>query len=297
MTGSPRSGEGQATGLVVVAAFAFALISIFTIVATGDGMPLAMFLLVRFGSATIALTPFAWWDLPAPEARGAQWRVLIAGAIGQSVVGALSLAALRWVPAATLVVLFYTFPAWVTLFAAWRGTEPLTSRRVTALLLSLAGVVSLVGWPGEAGIHPTGALLALCGALAQAIYVPVISRAQVGVPPVRATWLIALGVTVVFSIAAPLRSEFVSSLPWPAWATAIATGLISTGLGTLCFLRGLATLGPVRTSIFSTVEPIFAAILAAMFLAQPITRPMVVGGALIVAAVLLLSGNPDRRPR
>jgi drug/metabolite transporter (DMT)-like permease len=115
------------------------------------------------------------------------------------------------------------------------------------------------------------------------------SKAMVGVSSVRATWLVTIGVSIVFLIAVPARGEFDLSLTPAAWGAATTTGVFSTALALLLFLRGLTTLGPVRTSIVSTVEPIFAASLAAAVLSQPVTLPMVVGGTLIMAAVVVLS--------
>lgn len=283
--------ERRAAGAVLVAAVSFAAISIFTIIATRDGTALSMFMLVRFGAAALVLLIPAWRDLRRPwTLRTGQ--IFAAGAIGQSLVGVLSLASLRWIPAATLVVLFYTFPAWVTLGAAWRGTEPLSPARAIALALSLIGILLLVGWPGSGGIDPLGASLALSAAVVYAIYIPVMQKLQAGVGSLHATWLITLGVTVVFVAATVLRGEFTLALTPAAWAASVATGVLSTALGLLLFLRGLAVLGSVRTSILSTVEPIFAAVMASLVLGQPITLPMVVGGAFIMAAVVIIAAGP-----
>jgi drug/metabolite transporter (DMT)-like permease len=59
-------------------------------------------------------------------------------------------------------------------------------------------------------------------------------------------------------------------------------------LAFLAFLRGLATIGPVRTAIVSTVEPFWAALLGSLVLNQPIGGRTLVGGMLIAAAVILL---------
>jgi drug/metabolite transporter (DMT)-like permease len=40
------------------------------------------------------------------------------------------------------------------------------------------------------------------------------------------------------------------------------------------------------------VEPLFAAVLAALFLGQEITWPLILGGSLIAAAVVLLNRAP-----
>ena len=54
------------------------------------------------------------------------------------------------------------------------------------------------------------------------------------------------------------------------------------------FLAGLAALGPVRTSIVSTVEPFFVALLAWLVLNQQAGPRTWIGGAMIAAAMLLL---------
>lgn len=296
MTGwSPA--ERRAAGAVALAALGFSLISIWTIVATRDGMALSFFLLVRFVAATVVLTPFVHRDAAPPPGRAVDARIMALGAVGQSLVAVLSLAALAWIPAAALVALFYTFPAWITLGAAWRGTERLSVARVVALVLSLVGVTCLVGWPGRAALHPWGVALGLGAAVVYAIYVPLMSRVMVGVPALRATWLVTAGVALVFLVGAPARGEFTPDATVAAWGAALATGVFSTAVALLLFLRGLTTLGPVRTSIVSTVEPIFAALLAAAMVGQPVTLPMVVGGALIMTAVVVLSLGDARTSR
>ncbi len=289
---SAAAQEARAGAFVILAAFSFALISILTVVATREGLPLTMLMLLRFFVAGLVLTPVVMREPVPPVDGGRVLRVVITGGIGQAVVGVLSLAALAWIPVATLVVLFYTFPAWVTLLSAWRGHEKLTRDRIAALVLSLAGVLCLTGLPGGEAIHPTGIMLALAAALAYAIYVPLMGRLQVGLPPTRATWLIAIGVTVVFLVAAPVRGEFTLRLSTSAWLAVTTIGVFSTAIGLMAFLRGLSVLGPVRTSIICTVEPLFAAVLASLMLDQAITLPMAAGGVLILAAVVLLSMRP-----
>ena len=73
-----------------------------------------------------------------------------------------------------------------------------------------------------------------------------------------------------------------------AIAVVIALALLTTVLAFILFLRGLATLGPVRTAIVSTVEPFCTAVLGSLVLGQPITGGTIVGGGLIAAAVVLL---------
>ena len=84
----------------------------------------------------------------------------------------MSLSALKYIPAASLTFLFYTYPAWIAVISAVRGTEKLTSWRVVALGLSLAGLALMVGMPGKGGLNPIGAGLALSAARAKFRYAP-----------------------------------------------------------------------------------------------------------------------------
>ena len=101
---------------------------------------------------------------------------------GQAVIAFVSLSALRFIPAATLTFLFYTYPAWVAVMAAARGTERISPRRAAALTLSLAGIALMVGMPGAGGLHPRGVLLALSSALLYAAYIPLIDGLGRGMP-------------------------------------------------------------------------------------------------------------------
>ena len=79
-----------------------------------------------------------------------------------------------------------------------------------------------------------------------------------------------------------------------AWAAIGALAVVSTAVAFVVFLRGLRTLGAVRTAIVSTVEPFWTTLLAAAALDQPLRLSTVAGGALIAGAVLLLQRQPAR---
>jgi drug/metabolite transporter (DMT)-like permease len=88
--------------------------------------------------------------------------------------------------------------------------------------------------------------------------------------------------------------SFTISLSTTAWEAIGALTLFSTVLPSVFFLMGLMRLGPVRTAIVSTVEPFLTAILGALVLHQPVTPRLLAGGAMIVAAVVLLQFRRER---
>jgi drug/metabolite transporter (DMT)-like permease len=288
---SPDSlSVARATTLVLFAACCFGSISVLALIAMRGGTPLPSVLAWRYGLAAVVLASFSSFTVGAralrlPRARAL--RMLLLGGGGQAAVSFLSLSSLRYVSAATLAFLFYTYPAWVALFAALRGTEPVDLKRGIALALSLAGIAIMVGAPGT-NVSTVGALLALSAAVVYALYIPLIGRLGSGLAPAVTSAYIAVGATVIFAV-----SDFIqgtATLPTSAgsWGAIATMAMLSTAIAFILFLRGLAVLGPVRTAIVSTVEPFWTAVLGALVLSQPLTRSTVFGGAMIAAAVLLL---------
>jgi len=290
----------RATLLVLLSAGCFGANSILTVVATRVGLPLFAVLFWRYGLAAPMLAAVAALSGPGRLAipRQRLLPLLTLGGGGQALVIFLAMTSLNWIPAATLGFLFYTYPAWVAVFAALRGSERFDRRRVLALLLSLAGIVFMVGAPllGTSGaLHPAGVALALGAAIAYALFIPLIGRLQAGLDPAAASTYVVLAAAALFAILGLATGNFRLVLPPAGWATVVALALLSTTLGFIAFLRGLTVLGPVRTAIVSTVEPFWIAVLGLVVLRQPISLSVLGGGVLIAAAVVLLQTGPPER--
>jgi drug/metabolite transporter (DMT)-like permease len=234
------------------------------------------------GAAPVGAAP-APWRSPA---------ITLLGGGAQFAVASLSLSALRFLPAATIGFLFYTFPAWVTLGSAMRGVEPLTARRALALALALGGIAGMVGTPGAAPMAPLGVLLALAAALVYALYLPLMGARQRGLPPLGVAFAVSLGGTLWFLVWCAGSGAL---LPVPGTHELLLSASMGV-LGAGAFyglLAGLAALGAVRTAITSTIEPLWTALLGVLVLAQPLGVGTLLGGAGVLAAVILLS-LPER---
>ncbi|MCC6930288.1 MAG: DMT family transporter [Gemmatimonadaceae bacterium] len=295
MARAPLS-HGRATLAVVAAAFGFSSISIATVIGTRDGTPLATVVMGRFLVAALLLFPLAggWRGLTLPRAH--RHRLIVQGGAGQAAVNLLNLSALAYMPAATVVFLFYTYPAWVTIISAIRGTDRVGPRRLFALALSLAGIVVIIGAPGADAISPIGAALSLSGAFVYGLYFPLLRQLQVGTTATVATFYIAIGTCLSLLVYAAARGR----LAWTPTTSSVGAiawlAVVPTVVAFQLILRGLESLGAVRTAIISTAEPFCAAVLAALVLRQPVTLPTLAGGALIALAVLILQ-RPEREAR
>jgi drug/metabolite transporter (DMT)-like permease len=284
---SQTSGRAVATLSLIGAAFGFSTIAIFTTLLSNAGTSLLSAMVGRYIFASLVLIPVAggFAAIRLPRARVAQLAGI--GGLGQALIAFLSLSALAYIPAATLVFLFYTFPAWVALRAALLRTEPLTGVRLISLALSFGGVAVMVGWPGTEAVHPLGAGLALSAAVVYALFIPLIDRLRIGVSAVVATSWVAIGATLIFLFAGLVTRDLSFPTAPTSWVYMIGLGVVSTALAFTLFLRGLQALGPLHAAIVTTTEPFFVTILAALVLGQPIKIQTVAGGTLIAVAVLV----------
>jgi drug/metabolite transporter (DMT)-like permease len=291
-TAHTRAAAGRATLLIALAACGFGAIAILVTLATRTGAPLMTVLAGRYlvGGVILGIIAALARDLRLDRPA---LRVLVYGGIGQVLIAVVSLSALRYIPAATLSFLFYTYPAWVAVITRFRHSERLTPIRLFALALSLAGIFVMVGSPGAAALHPLGVGLALAAAVLYAVYVPMIGALERGLPPVATATYMSTGAAIVLLAAGAVMGDITVNLHRTGWIAIVLLALVSTVFAFLAFLRGLRVLGPVRTAIISTVEPFFTALMGAWLLDQPLTFTTLIGGALIATAVVLLQIRPN----
>jgi drug/metabolite transporter (DMT)-like permease len=278
----------RATLLVLFSACCFGSIPILITLATRSGARLVDVLAWRYLVAAVLLVVVSGGlaRVTAPGRRA--WPVLVLAGGGQAAIAFVSLSALRYIPAATLTFLFYTYPAWVAVIGVLRGTERVTGRRALALALSLAGIALMVGTPGAGGLHPLGALLALSSALLYAAYIPMIDALGRGMPAAVTSTYATTGAAAVLVVVALAQGGLAVRFAPIGWMAVLVLAVVSTVLAFLAFLRGLAEIGPVRTAIVSTVEPFWTALLGSIVLGQQLGARTLAGGLLIASAVILL---------
>jgi drug/metabolite transporter (DMT)-like permease len=73
--------------------------------------------------------------------------------------------------------------------------------------------------------------------------------------------------------------------------------LIATVLPVVTFLAGMERIGPTSAATLSTLEPVVTVVLAACLLGEMLRPITLLGGALILVAVLLLTHGELRRAR
>lgn len=250
-------------------------------------------LALRFGIAALAL--LAWVALrriPLPRGR-LLVQLLAAGALGLGGVSLTFFLALTEASAGLVSLLHFLYPALVALVGvACYGERP-GKARLVALSLALLGTALTVGAPGDA--TPYGIFLAVLSAVIFAGYFHLANPLTKRAGSIAATTVSLAGAGGLFVVLALARGP---SLPTGAvgWLSAVALALVSTALAYGTLLAGMRRIGPTPAAMLSTLEPLVTVVLAAAFLAETPGALVLVGGALIVGAALLLAVE-DRWPR
>ena len=290
-----KTGIARATLYILLSSVSFGAISVLTLLTTKAGVTLVDAMAWRYLLAIIVVAVFGSLREMRNTKLSSIWKLVVLGGGGQALLTFTSLSALQFISVATLAFLFYTYPAWVALLAAVTGAEKLTKWRMAALVLALAGVTVMVGAPGSGTLKGRGVALALGASFMYAAYLPVLRKIQHDVPPKTATFFLVIGAAIFFVIAA----MFKGGLTFPArtdarWAIAILA-VVSTGIAFTALIAGLSILGPVRTAIIATVEPFCTALLGAIVLKDQLHLTTLVGGVLIILAVLLIEWSSSTR--
>ena len=278
----------------LLAASGFAGVAILTSLAIADGLSLATVLAWRYTLSAVVLVLWVGTHNYKRIRPNEMFRLITLGGFGQALLVGLALSSLRYIPAATLAFLFYTYPAWVALVQSVRGAEKLDARRAAALGLSFLGIGVMVGMPGAASIDWRGVALALSAALVYGAYIPMMRWLAKDHPVAPVSAYTKIGSALAFLVMAVSQQSFTYSMSPSTWGVILALTIFSTVLPSVFFLMGLVRLGPVRTAIVSTVEPFLTALLGVLVLSQALTLPTLLGGLLIVAAVVLLQYRRDR---
>ncbi len=271
---------------ILASALCFGSMAIFARMAYASGVDIPTLLLLRFFIASILM-----WGLlllkrmKLPKGRGMVMLVAI-GAVGYAGQAFSFFTALTYASAGLVALLLYTYPAIVALLSRLVFKHPFTWRQIAAVAIALAGTVFIIGKAGDG--KPLGIFFGLLAALIYSIYILTGSRVPKDVTPTASTTVIASSAAVTYSAVVAVKG-FHPPATGLGWMAVLSIAVVCTVLAILFFFEGLKRVGPVRASVFSTIEPVFTVLLAAAVLGERITLTRVFGGALIVGAVILLA--------
>jgi drug/metabolite transporter (DMT)-like permease len=279
------------TLLALLSAASFGVMPVLTKVVYDDGAGLAGVLSVRFSLAALVLLGLARLrgeGLP----RGRQLvALLLLGGVGYVVESLCYFAALSRISAGLTALLLYLYPALVVLLTA--AVTRVRPRRTATVCVVVATMGTLLTIGPVSGGQWTGVLLGLGSALAYSGYIVVSSQQVLGVGPFATAGVVMAGAAVVYDLGAVATHARLPSSS-AAWLALLGVTFFGTIVAVSAFFAALERLGPADTAVISTFEPVVSVVVAAAVLGEKLSVVQLLGGALVLGAVVALarSGRP-----
>ncbi len=254
---------------------------------------------LRVAIATLVLLPVLRTAEARRQLRAKAWPLFVVGLTNSAVPFCLFAWSTLYVGAGLDSILNATTPLWTALLAALLFQVAMSRAQGLGLAVSLVGVVVLV-WDtlgGGAG-SPLAAAAALAATAFYGYSANYAKRHLAGVPP----FLVACG----SQLFAALLLMLPALLLWPAhpvttraWSSAVALGVVCTGLAYVLYFRLIARVGAAYAASVTFLIPIFGVLWGALFLGEKITSNMAAGCAIVLLGTALATGKlkwPAMRP-
>ncbi len=199
--------------------------------------------------------------------------------------------AFKTIPISVAMILFYSWPAFTSLLAAWVLGEPTSPREWPFVGGAFLGA-GLILWPGEAGAgFSLGHLLALSAAVIGSLAIILVRRLARDNNPLTIYFYLCL--VGALACLGPLLSQEGSL--WPTsgagWLALLVMAVPSL-LSQLFFNKGYKYLRAPQTGVLMYLELLFLAAFGIIFLGEPLDWRLLSGAALIVGSGIWLNLKP-----
>lgn len=217
-------------------------------------------------------------------------QLLLYGTLGLVLCQYAYMTAISYSNAATTTVLQNLGLVLIMLYACLRSRRLPNRKELISLLLALFGVYMLAtgGDPSHMTLSPQGLFWGLAAAVAVMIYtlLPRKLLSRWGRIAVTGAGMLVGG---VFLNLVARSWTFSVTLPPTGWLAVAAIVLLGSALAFALLMQGIADIGPVRSSMLATTEPLSATLFSALWLGTSFSMTDFIGFGAILITILLLA--------
>jgi drug/metabolite transporter (DMT)-like permease len=270
---------------IVISAASFGTLAIFGRLLYEDGLDTFSMMFLRFGFAALFMTVILF----ARREKFPRGKVLLAligmGAIGYVGQSFSYLSAIKYASAGLVALLLYLYPMFVFILSVIFLQEKLTWMKVIAIVLALIGTAFIVDPKGG---QPLGIFFSVAAALIYSGYIIVGTNVMKKVSPFQSSVVIFASAGLVYALLMSANGHHFPTTS-SGWLHIAGIVLVATVIPVATFLAGLERIGPTNSAMLSTLEPVVTVLLAAWLFGEKLAWIVLIGGALILAAVILLT--------
>ena len=202
--------------------------------------------------------------------------------------------AVEYISIGLAALLFFTFPPLIGLIQAVLDRAWPAFAKVAALVTAFTGLATMLGASLGAS-DPRGVALALGAALAVALNTVGVVRLVSHINPLVAMFHMAVTAAVVLAALALATGSVrlpVTGIGWAGMFGVIALQSASLPL----FFVAITRIGALKSAMLANIQPVVSIVAARVLFGELLGAAQLVGGALVLAGVILTQWH-DARPR
>lgn len=245
----------------------------------------------RWVLAVIVLTPFALKGaLQNKElSKGVIGKLIVLGMLGGVIFQSIAYHAAHFTSATNMGIIQALVPLVALILAMVLLRHKTNAIALLGLAISIAGVIVVVSKGDISALAHQGLNkgdgLMLIGVLSFSLYSLLLNKWQLTVPLIQSAYIQAIvaAVALLPLYAFGMRHQLTAVDGFYITFAGIGASIMAP----LLWMNGIARLGAARVSLFFNLVPVVTALLATVFLTERITSSVLLGGALVIAGVVL----------
>ncbi len=282
----------------MLGAIAFSGKTIIVKLAYQHGVDVLTLLALRMLFALPFFLAMAWWAGAAHLSRRDWIGVIALGFIGYYVGSYLDFAGLQYISAGMGRLILYLYPTIVVLMSALFLKQPIRKRHVVSLALSYSGIALVfnaeINLGADWNLMLLGAGLVFASAVTYAIYLIAGSRYVLTMGSMRFTAYAATSASFfVIAHFMALRGPSQLAAPNDVYVLVLIMAIFTTVTPLWLMAEGLKRIGANQVALVGCIGPLSTMVFGQIFLGERITLIQLIGAALVLAGVLIISLKPQ----
>jgi drug/metabolite transporter, DME family len=190
---------------------------------------------------------------------------------------------------AIAITLQYTAPVWVLIAMVLRRRERLTMRRVSAVVLALAGIAMAIDvFHSGLSLKALGVIGGIVASFSFAFYNIAAQELVSRNHQFKIMFYALLAAAALWLVLDPPGRLIAQHFTGAQWGFLFLFACLSTLLPYFFYFTGLKYLDPTRAIIASCLEPVFAILFAVIFVGERLRVLQVAGIAAVLAATIMV---------
>lgn len=202
--------------------------------------------------------------------------------------------AISYIPVSLHVMIFYTYPFMVNIFAVIFLKEKMSIKQFVALFVAFGGIL-LILTDLNSNIAIIGLMLSFLAAVCNGTYVLALGLEKIrNVNSIVTAAYTTSFSALTFMVYCFAKGDMNLNINPVAWLGIVFIALVSTVIAVIALSAGVKMIGAAKASIISTFEPIEGVILSVIILGEQLFVNQVFGVVFVILAIFVINYNDKK---